>query len=182
MRNPSRRSQVGFSRRLGFRTNVAYSWESGRRSPSMTQVFRACRLVGIDVAAAIQSFFAPLPWLAGADLETKAAIARLIREVRGDLPVSGLADRAGCSRFALSRWQSGRSTPRLRELFALVHAAALGWFALIAPIAMLLSVRFFTGVPFTEKRALASRGDDYRRYMAETNAFFLWLPPKPRLQ
>lgn len=61
--------------------------------------------------------------------------------------------------------------------FGLVHQPALGWAAALAPVAMGLSIRFFTGVPFTEKRALASRGDDYRRYMAETNTFF---PGPPR--
>ncbi|MFT4514413.1 MAG: steroid 5-alpha reductase family enzyme [Planctomycetota bacterium] len=61
--------------------------------------------------------------------------------------------------------------------FGLAQFAAVGWAAAIAPVAMLLSIRFFTGVPFTEKRALVSRGDDYRRYMAETNVFF---PGPPR--
>ena len=60
--------------------------------------------------------------------------------------------------------------------FALVHAEALGWAAAIAPVAMGLATRFFTGVPFTEKRALVSRGDDYRRYITETNVFFPWFP------
>jgi steroid 5-alpha reductase family enzyme len=61
--------------------------------------------------------------------------------------------------------------------FGIAQFAAVGWLAAIAPIAMLVSIRFFTGVPFTEKRALVSRGDDYRRYMAETNVFF---PGPPR--
>lgn len=56
--------------------------------------------------------------------------------------------------------------------FGIAQSTAIGWSAAIAPTAMLISVRFFTGVPFTEKRALVSRGDDYRRYMAETNVFF----------
>lgn len=119
-----KRSQVGFSRRLGFSTNVAYGWESGRRSPSMTEVFRACRLVGIDPVRAVQAFFAPLDWLADADLEQAESVARLVVEVRGDIAVGELAERTGVSRFALSRWQSGRSTPRIHEFFALVHAAS----------------------------------------------------------
>ena len=61
--------------------------------------------------------------------------------------------------------------------FGLAQFAAIGWIASIAPIAMFLSIRFFTGVPFTEKRALVTRGDDYRRYIAETNVFF---PGPPR--
>ncbi|MCR9244582.1 MAG: DUF1295 domain-containing protein [bacterium] len=60
--------------------------------------------------------------------------------------------------------------------FGLIHAPALGYWATAAPTAMLLSVRYFSGIPFTEKRALKTRGDDYRRYIATTNAFFPWPP------
>ncbi len=56
--------------------------------------------------------------------------------------------------------------------FGLVHVPALGWFAMIAPALMFIFVRYFSGIPFTEKRALKTRGDDYRRYMQTTNAFF----------
>ena len=62
--------------------------------------------------------------------------------------------------------------------FGIAQLPALGWLAAIAPLAMWLSIRFFIGVPFTEKRALVSRGDDYRRYMAETNEFFPGPPPQ----
>lgn len=117
------RSQVAFSRRLGFATNVAYPWESGRRSPSMDAVFHACGRVGIDGRAAVQAFFAPLPWLAEVDLGSAEGVARLVRELRGSVPVGELAERMGCSRFAISRWQSGRAIPRIREFFALVEAA-----------------------------------------------------------
>jgi steroid 5-alpha reductase family enzyme len=41
---------------------------------------------------------------------------------------------------------------------------------------MFVLVRFLSGVPFTELQALKSRGDDYRRYQRETNAFFPWFP------
>jgi hypothetical protein len=36
-----RRSQVAWSRRLGYRSNVAYAWESGRRSPTGAEMLRA---------------------------------------------------------------------------------------------------------------------------------------------
>jgi len=46
----------------------------------------------------------------------------------------------------------------------------------LAPLAMLLLMRFVTGVPPAEAQALRSRGEDYRAYQRETNAFF----PLPR--
>jgi steroid 5-alpha reductase family enzyme len=51
---------------------------------------------------------------------------------------------------------------------------AMGWLSLIAPILMLYLLFAVTGIPYTEKRALASRGDSYRDYQRRTNAFFPW--------
>jgi steroid 5-alpha reductase family enzyme len=42
----------------------------------------------------------------------------------------------------------------------------------LAPLAMYLLVVHVTGIPPAEAQALRSRGDDYRRYQATTNAFF----------
>lgn len=44
------------------------------------------------------------------------------------------------------------------------------------PVIMLLFLYKLTGIPYTEKRALASRGDDYRNYQQTTSAFFPWWP------
>ncbi|MCB9897660.1 MAG: DUF1295 domain-containing protein [Planctomycetes bacterium] len=59
--------------------------------------------------------------------------------------------------------------------FALVAWPAPGgaW-ALLAPLAMYLMITRVSGIPYTEAQALRSRGDDYRRYQRETNAFFPW--------
>lgn len=59
---------------------------------------------------------------------------------------------------------------------ALVATPAAGWWALVQPAVMFVLVRFVSGVPFTELQALKSRGDDYRRYQQETNAFVPWPP------
>lgn len=59
---------------------------------------------------------------------------------------------------------------------ALAAPAPHGAIAALAPILMYLLVRFVSGVPFAEQQALRSRGDDYRAYIAATNAFFPWFP------
>jgi len=51
------------------------------------------------------------------------------------------------------------------------------WATWIAPIVMFILLRFFTGVPATERSMLASRGDKFRDYQRRVSAFFL-LPPK----
>ncbi len=55
-------------------------------------------------------------------------------------------------------------------------AAPYGWIALACPAAILHILLNVTGVPATEEQAVRSKGDAYRRYQADTNAFF----PGPR--
>ncbi len=47
----------------------------------------------------------------------------------------------------------------------------------LGPVLMFLFLFRLTGIPYTEKQALKSRGEDYRRYQETTSVFFPW-PPK----
>ena len=61
--------------------------------------------------------------------------------------------------------------------FALVATPApAGLWAWLAPMVMFLFVTRVTGIPYTEQQSLRSRGEDYRLYQRETNAFFPWFP------
>ena len=51
-----------------------------------------------------------------------------------------------------------------------------GWLTLAGPAAMLLLIWKVTGIPPTEEQALASRGEQYRRYQREVRPFFPWWP------
>jgi steroid 5-alpha reductase family enzyme len=44
------------------------------------------------------------------------------------------------------------------------------------PALMLLFLFRLTGIPYTERQAIKSRGDDYRRYQKTTSAFVPWFP------
>jgi steroid 5-alpha reductase family enzyme len=55
--------------------------------------------------------------------------------------------------------------------------SAYFYLSFAGPVLMLFLLFRVTGIPYTEKRALASRGEDYRRYQEETSVF-LPLPPK----
>lgn len=59
---------------------------------------------------------------------------------------------------------------------ALAVGAPWWGFALLGPIVMLLLLLRVTGIPYTERRALETRGDDYRRYQREVSAFIPWPP------
>jgi steroid 5-alpha reductase family enzyme len=56
---------------------------------------------------------------------------------------------------------------------AIGHGAVLTW---LGPALMLLFLFRLTGIPYTERQALNSRGDDYRAYQRETSVFFPWFP------
>lgn len=63
-------------------------------------------------------------------------------------------------------------------LFAM--GAPHGWVAWLGPVVMLLFLHRVTGIPHTERQAIASRGDDYLAYRNETSAFFPWKPKTAR--
>jgi transcriptional regulator with XRE-family HTH domain len=111
------RSQIAFSRRLGYRSNVAYTWESGRRFPAVDAFFHAVSRVGGDPAAALARF-APVK-IASA---TTHGLSRYLDGLRGTASVSEVARRMGRSRSAVARWLAGDASPRLPELLCLVDA------------------------------------------------------------
>jgi transcriptional regulator with XRE-family HTH domain len=121
-----RRSQIAFSRRLGYGTNVAYAWEAGRRFPTAAETLRAATKVGVDVRAALAPFFQRnLPdELRLLDPASPAFIAALLREMRGPGSMQALAARTGLSRSAMSRILAGRTEPRLPAFFRFVDIAS----------------------------------------------------------
>ncbi len=58
----------------------------------------------------------------------------------------------------------------------LAVGSPLWWLAWSGPLVMYLFLRYLSGVPFTEKQALRSRGEDYRDYQRSTPMFFPWFP------
>jgi transcriptional regulator with XRE-family HTH domain len=121
-----RRSQAAFSRRLGYRTNVAYTWESGRAFPTAATVLSAAARSGIDVRAALTRFYrSSPPWLSEADPTSPLGVARLLDDLRGRTSVVELASASKRSRFAIARWLKGDAEPRLPEFFLLLETTSL---------------------------------------------------------
>jgi transcriptional regulator with XRE-family HTH domain len=136
-----RRSQAAFSRRLGYRTNVAYVWESGRAFPTAAKALAAARRAGIDLQAALRRFYkAPPPWLDDTDIASPRGVALLLEDLRGRTSVMDLARATGKSRFAVARWLRGDAEPRLPDFLLLVEKSSLrllDWIAcLIDPAAL----------------------------------------------
>ena len=120
------RSQVAFSRRLRYRSNVAYLWESGRNWPTAARSLWVAARTGIDVGERLRALFhTPPPWLAEVDPTSPDAVAHLMRELLGGTPIVDVAQRSGRSRFAIARWLKGTAQPRLPDFFRFIEAASL---------------------------------------------------------
>ena len=115
------RSQVAFSRRLGYSSNVAAEWESGRRTPLALTVFKACKRLGHDVSENFQGFVPNAP--AVSPRLTDQRLADWLRSIKGQQSIVQLAHGAGLSRYQTSRFLSGACRPRLHELFSLIDAS-----------------------------------------------------------
>ncbi|MEQ1566219.1 MAG: DUF4423 domain-containing protein [Myxococcota bacterium] len=116
-RSPTR-SQEAFSRRLGYTSNPVADWEAGRRFPTAAETLRACRIAGIDVGAAFERFSSNEAEVLG-DADD-ASVAAWLSALRGNLAIKDLATRVGESRYAVSRWLTGDTRPRLPEFLALI--------------------------------------------------------------
>lgn len=120
------RSQVALSRRLGFRTNVVYAWESGRRAPAASMLFRVAERVGIDVREALSRFYgAAPPWLDVLAIPSPALVAQVLRDQRGTTPIREVALRIGTNRFTVARWLSGQTEPRLPDFLRALEGTSL---------------------------------------------------------
>ena len=51
---------------------------------------------------------------------------------------------------------------------------SLSWVAWLGPVVMLIFLYRITGIPYTEKQALKSRGERYRHYQETTSPFIPW--------
>ncbi len=114
------RSQLAFSRRLGYRSNTVAEWEGGRRFPTGAEALRACERAGVDVAAAVARFH-PGSAQALSPLDDEG-VARWLVALKGHQSIGEVATRCGVSRYQASRWLAGRTRPRLPELLQLVDA------------------------------------------------------------
>jgi DNA-binding phage protein len=127
------RSQEEFSRLLGFRSNVAYAWESGRRFPTASRLLLTMEGLGKTAGQVLSEFFGHVApgWIETAAAD-RATVTRLLVELRGERSIAALARESGLSRFAIGRAFSGESDPRLPDFLRLIAATSRRLMDLIA--------------------------------------------------
>ena len=127
-------------------------WEAGRSFPTAEEALRACGRTGIDVPGAFARFH---PAAAPALAEGPSA---WLEALRGRTGLVEVAARVGRSRFAVSRWLSGKARPRLPD-----------WLRLVAALTGRLSDLLAELVPIGAIPTLAA--DHARRQMSRRLAF-----------
>ena len=121
-----RRSQTALSRRLGYRSNVVYTWESGSGFPTAARCFGVAARVGVDPDQAVTRFYGRRPdWLDRGSLTSPAGVAAFLTDLRGRQPLGDLAEAVGRNRYALARWFKGEAEPRLPDFLRVVEATSL---------------------------------------------------------
>jgi transcriptional regulator with XRE-family HTH domain len=121
-----KRSQLAFSRRLGYQSNVVGTWEAGRRWPDASEALRAASVAGVDLRAAFARYYrTPPAWVVEVEPTSPVFVARFLEAERGRTPVTTVAARASLNRFSVSRWLAGSCEPRLPDFLRLVDATSL---------------------------------------------------------
>ena len=121
----ARRSQPAFSRWLGFRSNVAYAWESGRAYPTAAELLAIFERRKVALPASYERFFGRTPrWLHAAPPAAPETVAAFLDELRGRQSLSSLATAVGVSRYALARWLRAESEPRAPDFLRLIDVAS----------------------------------------------------------
>lgn len=135
------RSQTALHRRLGYKSNVVYLWESGRRAPTLAQFLWLAHRTGHDVHAFVE------PLLSGRRLDVEPwsveGAAEILDVVRGSRSAAELARHLGTSRHTAARWLRGETEPRLPVVLDLIQYCThsmLWWLSTLVDPAELPSV------------------------------------------
>lgn len=115
------RSQAALSRWLGFRTNVVYTWESGRSEPTVLQLFQLAARTGIEPRGALERFYRHQPaWLSKASELSRREVSALLEQERGGVPIIQIARDTGISRHSLARYLRAEADIRLSDFLSVL--------------------------------------------------------------
>jgi hypothetical protein len=118
-----RRSCADFSRRAGYRSNIALRWEARQCWPTASRFLQVQRRLRPKESTWIERFFQSAPdFLAGYDPVSPPAVAAFLRWLKGKTPIIEIARLTGHNRYSVSRWFEGSAEPKLPELLDLLAA------------------------------------------------------------
>lgn len=113
-------SQRTLSRRLGYKSNVVYHWESGRRSPTTLQMFEVLELVSPE----------KFQRSSVARIREPRQLGKYMDDLAPAFHHSDVGDIVDRSTQTIRRWLSGESQPRFPEFLEfleITRRASLDW-------------------------------------------------------
>jgi hypothetical protein len=117
-----KQSQAAFSRRIGYRSNIASRWEAQKAFPTASRFLEVFAKVRPREAAPLRRFFPRLPvGLVGLELSSPQSVAAFLSELKGRTPIVDVARDSGFNRYSVSHWLSGDTEPRLPQFLCLVE-------------------------------------------------------------
>lgn len=117
-----KRSQAAFSRKLGYKSNIVNRWEARQAFPSASTFLRAVASVQREQASPLVRFFPrPPAEVVALGPGSPRSVAAFLRELRGKMPILGVASESGYNRYSVSRWLAGSVEPRLPQLLHLIE-------------------------------------------------------------
>lgn len=123
------RTQKALSRALGYRSNVVFSWESGRDVPSVAVLSELLAKVGREPRAWLLDFGrGDVPEV----LATSADWAAYAMSLNNGRSLKELAQALHRSRYVVSRWLSGKTEIPLPEFLRFVDVTTLSALDLLA--------------------------------------------------
>lgn len=121
-----KRSRVKLSQTLGYKSNVVFDWETGRREAKASAFFGVAQAVGIDVGRAIDAFHPTSgSWHLRLSPASSKGVQALLNDLRGKQAIGELSQALGVSRFIVSRWLTGHTEPKLADLLRFIDKSSL---------------------------------------------------------
>jgi hypothetical protein len=118
-----KRTQTGFSRALGYRSNIVHRWETAQCAPRAARFLSLCLRLKPATVDLFPAFLKRTPsWHDARAPFGPSSVAAFLRELRGKAPIAHLAQHTGYNRYQIGRWLAGKAEPRLPEFLALVEA------------------------------------------------------------
>ena len=117
-----RQSLAAFSRRLGYRSNIASRWEAQQAFPTAGSFLRILAKLQPRQVSPLHRFFVRVPpSLAQLPADPDQAAAVFLNTLRGKVAVLSVAESTGFNRYSVARWLSGQADPRLPQFLQLVE-------------------------------------------------------------
>ena len=124
-----------------------------------------------------REMLAAIVWLVA--MRGEALADRQLADFKADPDNAGLVCKQGLWRYSrhpnyFFEWVHWFAYLAIGATFA----TSIGYAAIAGPVVMLVFLVFVTGIPYTEMRAIQSKGEAYKQYQRETSAFIPWFPKK----